>query len=541
MEVSVLNSNVPASREHPIGPNSQKIQMTQAAVRRNVFRFLLDGAAAKGSRIVDLGAGHCLFAKFARDQGHDVTAVDARTERKPSDEELGSIKFVQSDVREFDISGFDFVVLLGLLYHLDVHDQLAILKKCARLGVPTMLETQVHFDTLVPEAQTGDWARKIVDREGYEGVVFSEGDNPMASVGNSESFWPTEPSLLRMFEDAGFRKVSIVDPIFLSKYGARRYYLLNCENFAPNVESAQNLAASAQRAKFVELVRQNRFDAALEMSRSLALQPVSIADWRFVTADAQMRFHFGESELALAKLRELRDLTANGGGMSALALMRLAEFFDKANAPGEAGKTKALAYERLGTPAQLKSFIQASTALDARGEVRDALAYVEERFSGNLELLKLAAQTYYAMGDFEAVARTARQGLERDPQNLDMLTQLAYALLRLEKRDEAEPVLRQALTLDPRNARILEKLAAVNLAVKRYDEAESNARGLISVAPLDAKGYFLMALSLRARRRRAEALDYARRAAELEPGNARYRDAVAELSKPDRAVRTKAE
>jgi Flp pilus assembly protein TadD len=540
MEVSVLDSKVTATNEHPIGPNSQKIQMNQSAARRNIFRFLLDGAAAKGSRVVDLGAGHCLFAKYVRDQGHDVTAVDARTERKPSDEELGSIRFVHSDVREFDLTGFDFVVLLGLLYHLDVNDQLAILRKCARLGVPTILETQVHIDHLVSPSQTRDWARRIVVRQDYEGVVFSEGDNPMASVGNSESFWPTEPSLLRMFEDAGFRKVSIVDPVFLSKYGARRYYLLNCEEFSPSAKNAEIFEIAAQRAKVVELVRQNRFDAALELFQGLAEQPVSVADWRFVTAVAQMRLHFGEPERALAALRELRDLMAENGGLGALALFRLGTFFEKAKAPGEAEKTKALAYERLGTPAQLKSFLQASNALGAENEVREALAQVEQRFSGNLELLKLLTQTYYARNDFQAAERAARMGLELEPQNVEMLTHLSHALLRLERRDEAGSALRQALSLDPGNARILERLAAANLALKRYYEAESNARELVSIAPHDAKGYFLLAQSLKSRRR-PESLDYARKAVELDPGNSRYADAVTELSRPDPRIHSKAE
>ena len=541
MEVSILDSKVPVSSEHPIGPNSQKIQMNQAGARRNIFRFLLDGAAAKGSRIVDLGAGHCLFAKFARDQGHHVTAVDARTERKPSDEELGSIRFVQSDVREFDISGFDFVVLLGLLYHLDVNDQLAILMKCARLSVPVVLETQVHFDALVPDSQTQDWARRIVAREGYEGVVFSEGNNPMASVGNSESFWPTEPSLLRMMEDAGFRKVSIVDPVFLSKYGARRFYLLNCEEFATSAESASNAKVAAAHAKLVELVRQNRFDAALELSRGIAPQPISVADWRFVMARAQMRLHFGETELALAELRELRDLLAQKGGIGALSLMRLGEFFEKANAPKEAEKTKLLAYERLGAAAHLKSFLQAANASGAHKETLVALEQVEKRFSHNLEILKLAAQSYYAMSAFEATERTARKGLELDSKNVDMMTHLAYALVRMEKRDEAGSVLRQALALDPGNTRVLEKLASVNLTLKRFYEAESNARELIALAPLEARAYFVLAHSLKARRRRTEALEYARKAAELAPGDARYSDAVAELSQPNPRVRTNAE
>jgi len=67
--------------------------------------------AAHYRRLVDLGAGPCVFSKIAASLGHAVTAVDARVVRRPDD--LGGIAFRQEDVRQTDLSTFDVVMILG--------------------------------------------------------------------------------------------------------------------------------------------------------------------------------------------------------------------------------------------------------------------------------------------------------------------------------------------------------------------------------------------------------------------------------------------
>jgi SAM-dependent methyltransferase len=179
--------------------------------------------------MVDLGCGPCLFARHARDFGFQVTAVDARTVRIPSPEELGSIKFVHADVRDFDVSGFDLIAMLGLAYHFDIDDQISLLKRCRESGAMTIMESQVHVPALaIPQSNPpGEWETRLVSREGYEGLEFPERDNPMASVGNPISFWHTEESWLKLFENVGFSSVALIDPVFQSKYGGRRFYQLN--------------------------------------------------------------------------------------------------------------------------------------------------------------------------------------------------------------------------------------------------------------------------------------------------------------------------
>ena len=170
--------------------------------------------------LVDLGAGHCKFSVWATRVGFDVTAVDGRTVRLPED--LGAIRFVKADVRDYDPSGHGVVAILGLLYHLELADQESLLRRCC-YGAPVIVETQVHVPEMVSD-EPKEWHR-LIERDGYCGVDFPEGDNPMASIGNQTSFWHTEASMLRLFERAGYGEVLVIDPPFMSGYGARRFYV----------------------------------------------------------------------------------------------------------------------------------------------------------------------------------------------------------------------------------------------------------------------------------------------------------------------------
>jgi 2-polyprenyl-3-methyl-5-hydroxy-6-metoxy-1,4-benzoquinol methylase len=81
-----------------------------------------------------------------------VTGVDARTERMPADP---AIRWVQSDVRDFEFgpADFDVVSLLGLLYHLDRTSQTELLKKCA--DILTILDTHVAGEVNVIDGGYG--------------------------------------------------------------------------------------------------------------------------------------------------------------------------------------------------------------------------------------------------------------------------------------------------------------------------------------------------------------------------------------------------
>jgi len=164
--------------------------------RDAILRELL--ALFQPGRLIDLACGNGMYSITAHDLGWEVTGVDARTVRMPT---TPGITWIQQDIRETDVSGFDVVLLMGLLYHLELDDQLSLLRRCA--GSITILDT--HHSTLPTHLERG-----------YAGHTFHEvpagregelADMPTAAWGNLTAFWPTQPDLVRMLRDCGYGTV----------------------------------------------------------------------------------------------------------------------------------------------------------------------------------------------------------------------------------------------------------------------------------------------------------------------------------------------
>ncbi len=510
MDISSLSSSVTAPLSGPV---------SEDAIRRHTFRHLLGCAGGNGGLLVDLGANACTFAKIARDDGYAVTAVDARIENKPPQEELESIRFVQSDLRKFDVKGFDIIVFLGLLDHFDLGDQIQMLERCAQADVPVILETQIHVDGPVPASETRDSAPKLVARGPYEGVVGAVDGTATAWIGNKESFRPTEESILRMFADVGFKKVAIVDPLLTSNSGARRFFLLNCES--PAREQTADIV-QGERKYITNLVNHGRFDEARELYEAIASVPTGEADWRFELAIAQMRLHFGERDKAVATVLGLRDRALDLPQYVAPALLACARFFETAGDKSEAEKTKGLAMDRVGNAAAVKTWVGRLIAGRATDSARYLLAEVARSFADNFEMLNVVALGYQQLGDFGSAERIRRIALEREPQNAAMLASLGYALLSQDKHEEAGSAFERALALEPNDTKIPERLISIYLKLKRFEDAERHARALLGLSPDDPRIHYYLASALRNTKRRPEALEHARRAAELDPANERY-------------------
>ena len=182
--------------------------------KHRIFRTLLP--SLKPGKMLDLGSGRGNFSLAAARLGWEVTAVDVRTARTPDPEAeknpkraklIRSVKWVQADVREFPIrSGeYDLICILGLLHHLEVNDQIKLLRRCS--STLTLLDTRI--------------APEIVDtEEPYEGMYKREhGETreerdrvPTASWGNAVSFRHTEESLLRLVRECGYSKLMPMRP-----------------------------------------------------------------------------------------------------------------------------------------------------------------------------------------------------------------------------------------------------------------------------------------------------------------------------------------
>jgi SAM-dependent methyltransferase len=171
--------------------------------RTDIYQRMLD--QFRPGRLADLGAGHGTFSVLAADKGWQVTAIDARTERFPDDPR---VTWLQSDVRDADLSQFDLIVCLGLFYHLTLSDQLDLLKRCS--GTPLLIDTHLAVGVSTHALS------KEVSSDGYTGRLYDEVlSSALASWVNEKSFWPNRESFWKMLEDNGYGVVMTVEPWYL--------------------------------------------------------------------------------------------------------------------------------------------------------------------------------------------------------------------------------------------------------------------------------------------------------------------------------------
>lgn len=206
----------------------QHEKISEGSIRRSIFDTILHNIKkidfGKTPTLIDVGCGPCIFAKMAHNAGYDVTALDGRTERVPEDIEFD---FIESNLNDFDYAGYQVVVLLGVLYHLTLEDQVKFLDSIPDDSI-FICDTQVHIPSFVQEHSWVDRhgaLPSLVNYMGYEGINFQESNNPMASIKNTTSFWHTELSLSSLLDNTGFLGKFFINQPYVSKYGARRWFV----------------------------------------------------------------------------------------------------------------------------------------------------------------------------------------------------------------------------------------------------------------------------------------------------------------------------
>jgi SAM-dependent methyltransferase len=193
-------------------PNSRFGQIVQ------VVADVVGTADLSGVRIVDLG---CLEGGFAIElalHGAEVVGVEGREAAVVRGRfaagalGLDRCSFVQDDVRNFSLERygcFDIVLCLGLLYHLELEDGLALLR--AMRGVcrrALVLDTHVSLtgrQRIVSGGRTYRGHRYVEHASGDGAEVIRSRE--WASLGNVSSFWLTRPSLYDALAESGFSTV----------------------------------------------------------------------------------------------------------------------------------------------------------------------------------------------------------------------------------------------------------------------------------------------------------------------------------------------
>lgn len=211
---------------HPITYEKHETLPPAMPIRVLILDWITDTFLdpARHKKIVDLGCGGMNLTVRYQDKGFDVTGIDARTVRN-LDKGATPVPFIQQDVRETDLSSYDVISHLGLLYHMTLEDQLDMFARIPK-GSVTIVETQVYEPQTV--TQKGKPRLTPHKQDGYWGALWEEPGNhkPTASWNNETSFWHTPKSLYKMCRKTGFKTVLPVEPKFMSMFASRGYWVL---------------------------------------------------------------------------------------------------------------------------------------------------------------------------------------------------------------------------------------------------------------------------------------------------------------------------
>lgn len=202
------------------GPAAPQVGEANGPKVRRVMQLLRDlaGRPLDRLRILDLGCGEGVYAIEAALAGAQVVAIDARTERMRDGAAVAErhgiqgIEFRQEDARRVARAthgGFDSVLCLGLLYHLDAAEALDLLERirglCDGLLVIDTLIASEPEDTVELGRHTyrGRWVREHEDDD-PEHVRRAR---VLRSIDTAVAFHFTRASLVDALRAVGFTSV----------------------------------------------------------------------------------------------------------------------------------------------------------------------------------------------------------------------------------------------------------------------------------------------------------------------------------------------
>lgn len=191
-------------------------------------------------RVLDLGCLEGVFAIEFAAHGAESLGIDIRegnvAKASFAAEALGlhQAKFLQGDVRTLrpeELGGFDVIVCLGILYHLEQQAIIPFLETLMR-----MLRGVLIIDTHIALHPTETFDRGGVRYAGTPYVEHSHGSSveektgkTWASADNEESFWLTESSLLNALHAVGCTTVfGALHPPVMTTPSDRKTYVALC-------------------------------------------------------------------------------------------------------------------------------------------------------------------------------------------------------------------------------------------------------------------------------------------------------------------------
>lgn len=175
--------------------------------QRRIFQIVADLAGdVRGKRVLDLGSGEGLYAVEMARAGARVVAVEGREGncekiRLAKDVfGLENLELVRGDVRAFPEEPYDFILCLGILYHLPAADVFALVER--------MFASVRHFALIDTHYASRPTERHEHRGWTYWGWPFREyTEDSKAALDNLWSTWFTRESLVSLLARTGFSSV----------------------------------------------------------------------------------------------------------------------------------------------------------------------------------------------------------------------------------------------------------------------------------------------------------------------------------------------
>ncbi|HWJ06424.1 MAG TPA: tetratricopeptide repeat protein, partial [Steroidobacteraceae bacterium] len=148
----------------------------------------------------------------------------------------------------------------------------------------------------------------------------------------------------------------------------------------------------------------------------------------------------------------------------------------------------------------------------------DAITKIKEQFLDAYSFLR-AGMANERTGNYAAAVRAYERGLAVDPQNVELLNSLGFALFQQDKSKEAIVALEKAVAIDPKHWKAHNNLALAAVDIGELELAEAHYRDSLAIKPQPAI-YNDLGVVLEREGLPEEALAAFRKAVKLDPASA---------------------
>ena len=243
----------------------------------------------------------------------------------------------------------------------------------------------------------------------------------------------------------------------------------------------------------------------------------------------------------------LMGIMAHAYGNLDLAIQHVSQACQAPRAPAGYYSNLAEMYRQKGMLAEGEQAARRAVALDAKlvagwnnlGILLQEAGKLEESRSCLQTVISLVpdyaeghnnlANTYKRLGQLDQAEFHYGEAFARHPNYAEAFSNLANLLNDRGRLDEAADAARRAIEINPQFADAYINLAAIERTRDRHAEALRWLDALLSFAPRHPAGLSARALALKQMEQLEPALDSARRAVEIAPGNAEARNALGQI------------